>query len=182
MALESPRWRSSLVQGGCGARWHPRRRRRPWSAEACFRFRFARRTHTDSHSQATAAEARAHLGPRPLHGKRQQAAAVQGGFAAAAEQFSPRRLWLHAGTPDAAGVPGVRELAPAFGSPGTPMPTPTGAGRPTPAEARAHLGPRPLHGKRQQAAAVQGGFAAVAEQSNPGRLRCTLATTGRSTG
>ncbi len=61
------------------------------------------------------------------------------------EDTSSIRRRLHS-ISDAAGVLGLRELAPAIGSPGTPMAFPTVGRRPTPAEARAHLRSRTLHG------------------------------------
>ncbi len=177
-AVASYRSPKRLRRGGGAAPSRPaalhsvvlRRRRRPWSAEACFRFRFDRRTHTASHSRA------AESSPPKLGEHPQTEASPQ---KAAASYRSPKRLRRGGGaapskpaallsvSSDAAGVLGARKLASAFDSPGAPTPTRTAE---PPSHPRRSPGsprkPRPLRRKRQQATAVQSGCAAVPGQFN----------------
>ncbi len=170
----SPRWRGRSIQSGWAVLLLLRRRRRPWSAGACSRFRSARDAHAGWRSRRAEASP-----PKPGEHPQTEASPQK----AAASCRSPKRLRRGGGagqsraagpsccSSDAAGVLGARELASAFDPPGTPMPA-GAAGAPrhprrSPGSIRK---PRPLRRKRQQAAAVQSGFAAVAGQVNPERL------------
>ncbi len=160
----APRCRGSSIPTGCAARWHLRRRRRPWSAEARFRFRLSvssrfsqacgrrwgeesrvtfhriswRRILSEASPEKAVASYRA---PKRLR---------RGAGAAQSRPAAP-----HDGISDAAGVPGVRKLASAFGSPclpGSAKPAAAGWGeesRVTFCEFRGDgYFPRPLRRKR----------------------------------
>ncbi len=104
----------------------------------------------------------------PPDEKRQQATAVQSGFAAVPRQLNPKAASPPCLAADAAGVLGAAEARFRFRSARNAQ---TGAHeaacRRAPAKARKYPQPRPPGRKRQQATAVQSGFAAVPRQLNP---------------